>query len=67
MSYDNQAHFGVISQSAPPTSCTLQKRPFSPFMFAHEENIPGHSFERKAYLFLLKIVFPIPTGRVGLE
>ena len=50
-----------------PTSCTLQKRPFSPLMSAHEENIPGHSFERKAYLFLLKIVFPIPTGRVGLE
>ena len=46
--------------------CTLQKRPSFPLYSGQEENIPGHSVKRRAYLFLLKIawVFPIPTGRV---
>ena len=56
---------GVISRCS-PASCTLQKRPSSPFQFGQEENMPGHSFERKAYLFVLNTdsVFSIPIGRV---
>ena len=67
MSYDNQVLFGVISQCGSP-SCTLQKRPFSPFQFGQEENMLGHSIERRAYCFILKIAraFPIPTGRVRI-
>ena len=30
-------------------SCSLIKRPSSPLQFGQEENIPGHSFERRAY------------------
>ena len=58
---------GVISQCGPP-SCTLQKRPFPPLHFGQEENIQGHSTERRAYQFVLKIsrMLPIPTGRVGI-
>ena len=39
--YDNQVLLVVISQYG-LTSCTLQKRPFSPLQFVQEENIPGH-------------------------
>ena len=33
--------------------------------FGQEENIPGHSIERRAYWFILKIarMFPIPSSR----
>ena len=64
--YDNQVLLGVISQCGPP-SYTLQEK-LSPLQFGQEENIPGHSIERRAYWFILKIVkvFPIPTGRVGI-
>ena len=57
---------GVISQCDP--FIHPPKRPSSPFRVDQEENIPGHSTERKAYWFVLKIarVFPIPTGRVGI-
>ena len=50
------------------TSCTLQKRSFSPLQFDQEEKMPGHSIESRTYWFVLKIsrVFPIPTGRVGI-
>ena len=46
-----------------------KKKPFSPLQFGPEENIPGHSVERRAYWFVLKIfrVFPIPTGRVQIK
>ena len=43
-----------------------KKRPSSPLQFGQVYNIPANSFERRAYLFVLKAarVFPIPTGRV---
>ena len=48
--------------------CTLQKRLSSPPQVGQEENISGHSVERRAYWFVLKItwVLPIPTGREGI-
>ena len=52
--YDNQELLCVISQCASP-SCTLQERPSSPLQFRQEENIPGHSTERRAYWFVLKL------------
>ena len=54
----------VISQCGPHSS-TLQKMPSSRLQFGQEENIPGHSTERRAYKFVLKIarVSPIFTGR----
>ena len=41
-------------------------QPSSQIQFGLDENIPGPSFERRAYLFGLKTarVVPIPTGRV---
>ena len=35
------------------------------FQFGQEENVPGHSIERRAYLFILNIarMFPIPSSR----
>ena len=67
MFYDNQELLGVISKYGPP-SCTLQKGSSSPMHFGQEENISGHSTERRAYRFVLKTawVFPIPSGRVGI-
>ena len=47
-SYDNQVLLGVISQCGLPF-WTLQERPSSPLQFGQEENIPGHSTERRAY------------------
>ena len=57
---------GVISQCA-PFLYPLEKVFLSPSV-GQEENIPGHSIERRAYYFVLKIarVFPIPTRRVGV-
>ena len=51
---------GVISECGTP-SCTPQKKPSSPFQFGQEEDIPGHSVERRTYWFILKIarMFPI--------
>ena len=62
--YDNQVLLGVISRCGFP-SCTLQKRPSSSLQFCQEENIPGHSIERRAYWFVLKIsrMFPISMSR----
>ena len=53
----------------PPPLLPLQRRPSSSLQFGHEENIPGYSTGRRAYWFVLKIarVFPIPTGRAGIE
>ena len=48
ISYDNQVLLRVFSHCDPP-SCTLQERPSSPLQFGQEENIPGHSIERRAY------------------
>ena len=47
-----------------PLSSTF-KRPYSPIQFGQEENIPGHSTERRAYWFILKIarLFLIPSSR----
>ena len=61
---DNQVLLGLISQ-CDPFSCIRQKRPSSSFQFGQEENIPGHSSERRVYWFVLKIarVFPIHTSR----
>ena len=63
--------FGIISRCASPLppSCILYKRPSSPLQFEQEENIPGHSFEKGPYWFVLKTasVFPIPTNRVERE
>ena len=55
---------GVIKQCGPPSS-TFQKRRSSPLQFGQEDNIPGHSMERRAYWFILKIarMFSIPTNR----
>ena len=55
---------GIISQCGHP-SCALQKRPSSSFQFGQEENIPGHSTERRAYWFILEVtrMFPILTNR----
>ena len=55
---------GVIPQFDPPY-CTLQKRSSSPIQFGQEENLPGHSIERRACWFVLKIarLFPIATSR----
>ena len=49
-------------------SCTIQKKLSSPFQFGLEEKILGHSIERRAYRFVLKIarMLPIPTGRIGI-
>ena len=54
-------------QPLPPYG-TLQKRPSSIIWYGQEDNIQGHSIERSAYWFVLKItrVFPIPTGREGV-
>ena len=37
----------------------------SPLQFGQEENIPGHSIERRTYWFILKIarMFPFPLSR----
>ena len=62
--------------SALEGSLTMQPRFYhplkissSPIQFGQEENIHGHSFERRTYRFVLKItwVFPIPRGRVERE
>ena len=67
--YKTKRSWGYSHDAAPP-SFTLQKRllssPSSPLQFGKKENIPGHSFERRTYRFLLKAtrVFLISTGRV---
>ena len=33
---------------------STQKRPSFSLQFGHEQNILGHSFERRTYLFVLK-------------
>ena len=67
ISYDNQVLLVVIAQCS-PLFCTFQKRPLYPLQIGQIENIPGHSVERKAYWFVLKVprVFPISTGRMGI-
>ena len=47
-------------------SWTLQQKGLLSLQFGQEENTPGRSFERIAYLFVLKAarVFHISTGRV---
>ena len=57
----------VISQYGSP-SCILQRRPSFPLHVGQKENIPGHSVERRAYSFVLKIawMFPISTGRAEI-
>ena len=45
---DNQVLLGLISQ-CDPFSCIRQKRPSSSFQFGQEENIPGHSSEKRVY------------------
>ena len=64
ISCDNQVLLGVISQRR-LLSCTLQIRSSSPLQFGQEENIPGHSTERKANWFILKNarMFPVPRAR----
>ena len=54
ISYNSQVLFKVISRCHPP-SCTLWKRSSSPLQSTQEENVSGHSFERRAYLFVLLI------------
>ena len=48
-----------------PLLAPSKERRSSPLQFGQEENIAGHSIERGAYLFVLKIarVFRIPTSR----
>ena len=67
ISYDKHAFLGLTSQCDLP-SCTHQKMPSSPLQFGQEENIPGHSIERRAYWFILKIVrmISIPTSRIRM-
>ena len=59
---------GQVLQSRLFTILLIQERSSSPLQFGQEENIPGHSTERKAYRFVLKIarVLLIPTGTVGI-
>ena len=56
----------VVFSRCAPHPCTLQKRPSSSLQFGQRENIFGHSFERRAYWFVMKAAraFPILTGRV---
>ena len=42
------------------------KKPSSPLQFGKEENIPGHSIERKTYWFILKIDRSSPFRWVGI-
>ena len=65
ISYNNQVLLGVISQCG-PLLVPSKKRSSCPLHSGQEETISGHSFERRAYLFVLKAtrVFPIPKGRV---
>ena len=46
-----------------PTLLALYKKDLFSLHFGLEDNIPGHSIERIAYLFIFKIarVFLIPT------
>ena len=56
----------IIKHNLPSfPSCTLQKRTSPPLQFGQEENIPGHSTEKRAYWFVLKLarMFLIPTSR----
>ena len=53
ISYYNQVLLGLFSRWV-AFSCFLIKRPSSPLQFGQEENIPGHSFERRAYWLVWK-------------
>ena len=66
ISYNNTMLLGVISSCGPP-SCTPQKRSSSLHQFCQEEDISEQSFEKRAYLHILKAarVFLINTGSVG--
>ena len=49
-----------------PLLASFKKRPSYPLQFGQEENTPGHSIERRAYWFILKIasIFSIPASRM---
>ena len=65
----NQRRFSSLITTKCSWGSFLGGGDFSPFQFCQEENIPGHSFERRAYLTVLKAarVFPILTTRVEKE